>query len=310
MKLRLLIAVLAGIWLAGTLLLSPSFSFEGPDSCALCHEDIYESWNSSIHARAYENDAFQKAWHAAGDPASCLACHTTGSAETAPNFDYPGVTCESCHGPMSEGHPDEAGMPIPIDSAMCQGCHDKTFKEWQLSKHGEAGIRCFDCHNVHAQGIRGGGSDQLCGSCHHERQTDFAHSTHHTEGLECATCHMPQYATHDTAIEGTGAAGHMLSVGAEVCSRCHEDMVHKSSSLTTLRGKITEMNQEMTVAGVDSVFDLNEEVKGLRWKLARAYQGMWVTAILFFLIGISSGWLLGWFLTRRKKRNGNNPESK
>jgi hypothetical protein len=32
------------------------------ESCGQCHEEIYEEWKSSIHARAYEDPFFQAYW--------------------------------------------------------------------------------------------------------------------------------------------------------------------------------------------------------------------------------------------------------
>lgn len=292
-----------------TLLLSfpASAEYQGPDTCSACHSDIYESWQISIHAKAYDRESFQKAWKENHEDPKCLECHTTGYQPESLKFEHAGVTCESCHGAMSEGHPDTDKMPIPVSSEMCQRCHEKTFQEWKLSKHGQNDIRCFDCHNVHAQGLRAGGGDNLCGSCHQNRIDDFAHSTHHLEGLSCATCHMPHFAAAHTEIMGTGAAGHTLSVGVEVCSRCHEETVHKSAKLPELREKVTEINQQMTVAGIDNVFDLNEKVKDLDWRMKRAYQSIWVVALLFSVLGLSIGWLAGWYLYARKKNS--NPKS-
>ncbi len=279
--------------------------YVGADTCSACHSDIYESWKSSIHAKAYDNEAFQKIWAENKKNPACLACHTTGHQAGTDKFFAAGVSCESCHGAMTEGHPDTAKMAIPVASEMCQSCHKKTYQEWKMSPHGAKNIRCFDCHNVHSQGLRAGGGDNLCGSCHANRLTDFAHSTHHLEGLKCETCHMPMYKSHDTAIEGTGAAGHTLSVGVEVCSRCHEDNVHKSSNIPQLREKVTEINQQMSVAGVENVFDLNEKVKDLDWHLARANQSVWVVAVLALLCGLTLGWLGGWYLyARRQKKSG------
>ena len=282
--------------------------YAGSDTCGACHSDIYESWEVSIHAKAYSNESFQKTWEDNHKNSECLTCHTTGHEAGSAKFAQAGVTCESCHGAMSEGHPDTAKMSIPVSSEMCRKCHEKTYQEWKVSKHHAKNIRCFDCHNVHAQGLRAGGGDALCGSCHQSRLTDFAHSTHHLEGLKCSTCHMPAYAAPHSSIEGTGAAGHTLSVGAEVCSRCHENNVHKSAKLPELREKVTSMNQQMTIAGVDNVFDLNEKTKDLEWRLARAKQGAWVAALLFLMVGLAFGWLGGWYLYGRKRNPNDKPK--
>jgi len=280
--------------------ISPIFAYAGPDTCGTCHSDIYTSWKSSIHAKAFSSQKFQEVWTGHLKKPECLRCHTTGHTPGSLKYDFAGVTCESCHGTMSDGHPGESKMPIPVSSDMCQQCHKKTYQEWKISKHGQKNIRCFDCHLVHSQGLRLGGGDALCGSCHSKRLNDFAHSTHHLQGLKCSTCHMPADADKDKAIEGTGAPGHTTSVGSAVCSRCHEEMVHKSSNLPTLREKVSEINQQMSVAGVESVFDLNEKLKDREWQLARARQSVWVVAVLGVLAGLLLGWLGCWYLLRRR----------
>ncbi|MBL0057551.1 MAG: hypothetical protein IPP35_00100 [Elusimicrobia bacterium] len=273
-------------------------SFSGPETCAACHPQEYDEWKPSVHAAAYAAPGFQKAWKQNGSKPSCLACHSTGAKGGA--FAFPGVTCESCHGAMAEGHPGDK-MPMPVSSDMCRTCHKKSYDEWKLSRHGQKNIRCFDCHKVHAQGLRVGGGDALCGSCHAAKMIDFAHATHHQEGLRCWTCHFPASSAGADALMGTGAPAHNLSVGAEVCARCHEDTVHKSARLTDLRRQVSENQKEMTVAGVKSVFDLNEHARDLQWRLDRARQSLWLVAILGFLAGAGLGWLAAWIALRPKK---------
>jgi hypothetical protein len=90
-----------------------------------------------------------------------------------------------------------------------------------------------------------------------------------TEGLRCNTCHFPTSPEGHDSIMGTGAPGHSLSVGPQVCGRCHEESVHKSSQLVDIRKKFSETQKHMAVAGVTSVFELNEKVK-------RVWNGNWI----------------------------------
>jgi hypothetical protein len=272
-------------------------AYTGPDTCAECHPDEHAAWKGSVHSRAL-SDTFQKAWNDGGKPSACLACHTTGLKKGTRSYAFAGVTCESCHGPMSEGHPGEK-MPLPVDAKMCAGCHVRTQQEWALSAHGGKNIRCFDCHVAHGQGLRAGGGDALCGSCHAAKQKDFAHATHHQEGLHCATCHLPAPKSKADVIQGTGASAHTLAVGAEVCARCHEDTVHTSARLADLREKVSSVQKQMSVAGVSSVFDLQEKNQDLEWRLDRARQSAWLTLILGGLAGLGLGWLAAWLFFRR-----------
>lgn len=273
-------------------------AFSGPDACAPCHAEEHAEWKGSVHSRAFKGK-FKAAWEADGAKARCLECHTTGHVPGSAKHAFPGVTCESCHGAMSSGHPGDAKMPIPVSPAMCQGCHKQTYKEWKLSKHGAKNIRCFDCHKVHGQGLRAGGKEGLCGACHPGRLKDFAHATHHVEGLTCMTCHMPVSARAGN-IEGTGAAGHTLSVGTEVCVRCHEGTVHQSSKLPVLRGEVSDYRKQLTIAGVRDVFELKEQADDLKWRLDRSRQSLWLVATLGLVAGLALGWLSSWYLWRRR----------
>jgi hypothetical protein len=298
---RVIIGAVLFLWAEGFVSLPVNAEeFAGPETCANCHAQEYADWRGSVHSRAL-SDHFKKIWKEMGSKSACLRCHVTGLQAHSGHYAYAGVTCESCHGAMAPGHPAESKMPIPVSSEMCKSCHQKTFKEWAISKHGQKNIRCFDCHNVHKQGLRAGGGDALCGSCHPGRLKDFAHATHKTEGLHCATCHMPASADRMDAIEGTGAAGHSLAVGAEVCARCHEETVHKSSRIQSLREEVSGFEHQVALSGGKNVFELQEQIKNLNWELSRARYSTWLVAILGLLAGIGLGWLACWYLLHRRK---------
>ncbi|MBK8576090.1 MAG: hypothetical protein IPN90_10620 [Elusimicrobia bacterium] len=275
--------------------------FAGPDTCAACHAEEFKEWKQSVHANAYSSEVFQKSWKANGAKPECLACHTTGWEKGKTKFKHAGVSCESCHGPMEETHP-AAKMPIPVSADMCRTCHKSTHGEWKISAHGQKNIRCFDCHKVHGHGLRLGGGDALCGSCHATKMKDFAHATHHQEGLTCTTCHFPSSPSGPDAIMGTGAPGHNLSVGPQVCARCHDDGVHKSGQLVELRERYSETQKHMAVAGVKNVFELIEKHKDLEWRLDGARSSAWLVTLLGLLAGLGFGWTAAWLALRKRSR--------
>lgn len=264
--------------------------YSGPETCAACHEEEHKAWKSSLHARAYSG-RFQTSWNEHGKAPQCLACHTTGAKKNSLHFAFEGVTCESCHGAKSEEHPGGSKMPIPVSSEMCNACHLKTYQEWKVSRHGQKNVRCFDCHQVHAQGLRAGGGDRLCGSCHPGRLKDFAHATHHLEGLKCATCHMPGRPDRAGAIEGTGAAGHALSVGGEVCARCHEEMVHASHKIRTLTGQVQDLKPSALVKQVE---DKETRIRQLELEVHLQKGRMIRMVILACVIGMAAGGVVAW----------------
>ena len=276
--------------------------FAGPAKCRTCHKEEYTQWKDSPHALAF-SDRFQTVWKEVGSEFSCLACHATGADAQAETFSHPGVTCESCHGVMSLGHAKkDAEMPLPVTSEVCRDCHKRSYQEWQMSQHGQNGIRCFDCHGVHAQTLRANGGDQLCGACHAKRLEDFAHATHQQEGLHCNTCHMPVTAAPEDVIGGAGAAGHTLFVGAEVCGRCHADMVHSSAQLTEMREQLIEAAQAETLTGGKSALELYEENSTLTWKLDNARQKVWTASVAVLVVGLLLGWMFGWYVFEKKRR--------
>jgi hypothetical protein len=83
-----------------------SFLFVGANACRPCHQTeaqgrIYSVWESSAHARAYDDLSATQQRNGV-----CLVCHTTGYARAlAPGrerADLVAVQCEACHGPGSE----------------------------------------------------------------------------------------------------------------------------------------------------------------------------------------------------------------
>lgn len=101
---------------------------------------------------------------------------------------------------------------------------------------------------------------------------------------------------------GTGAPGHNLAVGPQVCARCHEEAVHKSAHLVDLQERFSETQKHMAVAGVKSVFELNEKAKDLEWRLDRARSSIWLVAVLGLLVGLGLGWIAAWYALRAKHR--------
>jgi hypothetical protein len=103
-------------------------SYVGHDSCITCHEEAYEHWKTTPHARAYQSLVDKNRQY----DVACIGCHVVG-------YEKPGgacsiadvkgrtdVQCESCHGPGSI-HAEEgtkASMSPKVPEAVCKRCHD------------------------------------------------------------------------------------------------------------------------------------------------------------------------------------------
>ena len=195
-----------------------------PGQCALCHQAEVNDWQSSPHAGATMSIESAVVACENGQDCSCLTCHTTNFSPATGSFEHAGVTCEACHGPLVEGHPENGHMILSVDSSVCSDCHAETFADWETTPHAAAGVQCIGCHRSHTQNLRL--DDQaLCRSCHHEDVQDGGHLVHLRTGLDCVTCHTsPASSPH---VEGGPSdPTHQFQVATEVCASCHSGAFH------------------------------------------------------------------------------------
>ena len=174
---------------------------DSPDTkpCTSCHSDEADAWDASPHATLV-------------DPA-------TGHAL---------ATCTTCHGDYVRGHPDEAAVPIVVDSSSCKDCHTETWQQWENSTHGEQGVQCISCHLVHSQKMRLT-DERLCTSCHRESLDDTMHQAHWEDNATCTDCHMASPTTANATVASAGnqlfemhAPSHdFVSVSSQKCLDCH-----------------------------------------------------------------------------------------
>ncbi|HDJ28066.1 MAG TPA: hypothetical protein ENF28_02305 [Proteobacteria bacterium] len=102
--------------------------YVGAEACGKCHQERYERWRASAHARAYQGlvakqQQFDK---------DCIGCHSLaydrdgGFSDLKDISFYANVQCESCHGPGSM-HVNSKGDPEKIvktrDAEICLECH-------------------------------------------------------------------------------------------------------------------------------------------------------------------------------------------
>lgn len=140
--------------------------------------------------------------------------------------------CESCHGPGSL-HVEDPEVKGSIRSfaeinnreiiSACLSCHDsnKSFHNFQLEKHAQAGQACLACHTIHQEQPVGkllASSPQgICFNCHQDQQVRFNLPFHHKvpEGrLNCWDCHDP----HQTKTVNQQLG---LSQINQQCFTCH-----------------------------------------------------------------------------------------
>ncbi len=151
------------LWAAGAFVVAQTgaaaaadHAFVGAAKCATCHKTVaqgeqFPKWQASMHAKAYETLAGEKAKEIAkakgiADPQKapeCLKCHVTGYGAAAALLGEKyavtdGVGCESCHGAGGD-YVKKATMEgvmngtitaasvglVKPDKATCEKCHNK-----------------------------------------------------------------------------------------------------------------------------------------------------------------------------------------
>ena len=75
----------------------------------------------TVHTNASFDPIFQVYLQGVEEPGECFACHTMGYNAITGQFMLAGVTCEACHGPYREGHPEES-MVIATSEDLCGIC--------------------------------------------------------------------------------------------------------------------------------------------------------------------------------------------
>lgn len=202
--------------------------YQSPDRCRECHPDEYEAWSGTIHAQASFDPVFRLYLETAKQPNECFACHATGYDTATGQFMLAGVSCEACHGPYRPTHP-EATMAIAASAELCGACHPSTLEEWKSSRHGQVGVSCGDCHEVHSQKTRTTVvTNALCAQCHQDHTQDMLHSNHVNAGVACIDCHLSRPETSaSSAISGHAATGHAFVVSSPTCNNCHRSLMNR-----------------------------------------------------------------------------------
>ncbi len=198
------------------------------EECTGCHEGLRGYWDQSAHGYALVDPEFQEAWTEQGSPQECLACHTTGFNPATGEYTDGGVGCLSCHSPVPSNHPD-AYMPTDVSSRLCGDCHLDTFKEWEISEHGQQGMTCNQCHNPHTAELRVGTSQELCNSCHNTEGHYYSFTGHAREGLLCTDCHLRVNDSPDAGTMGHGEREHTFKVDLKSCNDCHLGDMHSEA---------------------------------------------------------------------------------
>ncbi len=201
--------------------------------CQECHLDVASHWQDSPHAHAFDDEVFQAQWQKSGEPAECLACHTTNFEPSTGEYDSEGVGCESCHGAVDPEHPPNA-VPLLADTDYCGTCHTTTLTEWHQTGHAPADIGCMDCHDPHSQNALFEEPDEMCINCHEDEDDgmgNYLEDLHVEKGIGCVDCHALVIPPEEAPEDGIVPTGHAFDITPGTCVACHTDALHAGFSL-------------------------------------------------------------------------------
>lgn len=278
-------------------------AYRGPEACANCHPKEYAEWKTAPHAQTGTSERFRQMWAAEGYQSECLRCHSTGYDQATGKSVMRGVSCEACHGPYQAGHPAaQMSMKLVAGSEMCQGCHEKTYQEWQASPHSQKDIQCAGCHQAHRAGLRISDDTQLCGACHTNSASVFTRATHRARGLNCVSCHMAAPGPEAKATHGNSAVDHSFRDSTQTCLTCHAAAIHSSDRLVTIRQQMDEFQTVTLRRSTDELPALEAEIAALKQEAEEARKFAILVLGLSLGVGGFGGLIMAAILTSSRRR--------
>ncbi len=198
------------------------------DNCLACHKEIPETGTAENPSAV--NPMFSSLWAEQGKATNCLQCHVTGFDPSTGTWKTDGITCETCHSPIPENHPND-NMPVDKNTDLCRTCHtDARFgwDTWDESAHSQNDITCSNCHNPHSTSLKP--TDQsredassLCENCHKELAENITHSQHVESGATCVMCHLGESKGDDDFHK---VPDHDFKPKLDACNSCHATQMH------------------------------------------------------------------------------------
>ena len=219
------------------------------EQCGRCHRAIFDSWETSAHARAMTSpiflDAFNVAENEFGAEArkTCLGCHAPasgllGDADLTRKVSWEGVTCDYCHS-MREVKQD--------------GPNFKALVQFGSVKSGPSKDSLSPAHGT-------------------------AYSSVHTSALLCAVCHeysnaagFPVVTTYSEWKASPSGKGDLE------CQQCHMELVKGAVVEPRVRRESSHLVNLHAMPGSHSVSQLN---RALTAKLTASRNGERVDVVV------------------------------
>ena len=311
----LIVGVLAMTLFTGLASAAPNTQGDDPpvelltdNDCFRCHRNVADDWSHSPHAHAYDDPVFQEQWIGLGTPETCLACHTTNFVSSTGEYETEGVSCQSCHGTVTDNHPEQV-VPTIVDTYYCGSCHTTTLSEWRSTGHASSDVDCMDCHNPHSQQPLFDNHDDLCINCHKDSMGDYLNDLHVQQDIGCVDCHALVIQPDVTPEDGIVPTGHGFTISPQTCVACHTDALHAGFTLpgyengaanaafhagTDEEQASTEGAQPLTETDQANNLTDSQRIQTLETALASSrVSNLFQGAMIGLVLGGSTAWFVG-----------------
>lgn len=174
--------------------------YDSPEVCRACHTEIFEQWEQSAMAHAWEDPIYKAMLKRASEATNgaidnfCIGCHspiglvTKEAAATKDGAEIPGVDCETCHSVSTATGLDNGAFIISHhrkDGRIVKyGPRSDAKSEYHLTYYSELHSRssfCAVCHNV---------THPFNGAAIERTYDEWLDSAYSEAGIECQDCHM------------------------------------------------------------------------------------------------------------------------
>lgn len=236
-----------------------SFAGHAPSTC-MCHGELTKQWQSTMHAKAWEDPVYQYARGEAVDQLGaaaiddfCIGCHAPAALMSGATDDpassevLNGVNCGFCHqvsGSVAPGNPGNLSLGFPASGPdAVRRAHIMDPK----APHAAAGNEFFN-------------SAEYCGSCHNVSHpvnglhlettySEWSETPYAEQGITCQNCHMHKELGGSAPFKGQAAAGAptrdnifaMTFVGANVAQGNSELNIAQLQKAATVEMEIADI---------------------------------------------------------------------
>lgn len=168
-----------------------------------------------------------------------MVCHVTGYDATTETWKADAISCEACHSPIPEDHPNQ-DMPVDKSNALCASCHNDSrfgWTDWKTSVHYQQNMTCSNCHDPHLPKRAANENISIyCEKCHEDMGKRAEHSTHAQQGVSCIDCHLgPKKGVDQYHL----VPDHSFKPVVETCNACHAKQMHDPKPTTVVTPTVT-----------------------------------------------------------------------